>query len=148
MKSASLNKAAKAAILDDLSAQHNVLVVQATPLDCASDDKPCGMFKWLFEPHSGIAAVSEDPVGNDRAFLVALHEIGHAVVQRESDELPDILNEEALAWRWAIEHAGFELTPELWDWLSWVLRNDLDVYATDHTNLLKEAQQHAADHRP
>lgn len=123
--------------LNRLAAEHDTHVFVRDPKNCALE--PCGSMHWLVEGELAAVVVSHDPVMSDKAYLVALHEIGHAHVQRKGKRMP-ILKEEALAWRWAIEQAQLEITPDLWAWLVEVLRNDLDNYATEHFALLKEAE--------
>ncbi|MGZ6662709.1 MAG: hypothetical protein ACXVHL_35900, partial [Solirubrobacteraceae bacterium] len=95
------------------------------------EDSPCGVFQWIEEPNYGIAVISVDPTSSDQAYLVALHEIAHGIVQRRGKRM-SILQEEAAAWRWALENAGFTPGPETWAWLLKVLRNDLAVHVTEH----------------
>ena len=123
--------------LNALSKEHTIYLITG-PQDCALE--PCGSFQWMMAPEFGVVAVSHDPASSDEAYLVALHEIGHGVVQRRGKKMA-VLAEEAAAWRWAVENAGFELEPHHWAWLVRVLRNDLDNYATEHFELMKEAEE-------
>lgn len=45
------------------------------------------------------------PVENERAYLVAMHELGHIICGHTIPE-KDILKTEAEAWLWALEHCG------------------------------------------
>ena len=122
--------------LNQLSKEHTIYVLVG-PHDCAIE--PCGTFTWIQPTEFGVVAISQDPASSDEAYLVALHEIAHGVLGREGRKMKT-LQEEAAAWRWAIEHAGFKLEPHHWAWLLRVLRNDLDNYATEHFELLQEAE--------
>lgn len=123
--------------LNALSKEHTIYVIVG-PQDCALE--PCGAFTWIQPTEFGVAAVSTDPAQSDEAYLVALHEIAHGVLAREGRKMK-VLHEEAEAWRWAIAHSGLEMTPYLWTWLLRVLRNDLEVHASEHYELFREAEE-------
>lgn len=124
--------------LEDLQEELNAHIFVRDPKDCAVD--PCGRMTWLVEGELAAVVVSQDPLHSDRAYLIALHELGHVHVQKSRGRTT-ILREEALAWRWAFAQAqGLTMTPELWAWMVEILRNDLDNYATEHFELLKEAE--------
>lgn len=126
--------------LAELEDEFNVVVLFHRELDgCALE--VCGVFRWM-DDNFGVAVVSDNPAENEIAYLIALHEVGHAVVQRRKKRWTR-LEEEAAAWRFAIEEARMDLRPEHWDFIRRALKNDLTEYTGDHAELLKEAEANA-----
>lgn len=83
-------------------------------------------------------------------YLVALHELGH-LVAHEWNPRNLRLDEEAAAWRWAIEQALIPMTPDAWESIRWRLQS----YANDRRfkrtpafeALLREAEEGVAERR-